>query len=102
MARYKVEIRPEAMNELKEIARFHLHAVGSNSARKITDKILDRIELLADFPFFGSYVPDEEMKSKGYRMIICGKYLGFYRVIENSVYVYHIAHGSTDYPKLFK
>ena len=102
MARFKIEILPEAKNELREIGLFHMNAVGPNSARKITDKILNRIELLADFPLSGPHVPDDEMRNKGYRMVVCGKYLCFYRVIGQAVFVYHIAHGATDYPRLFR
>jgi len=37
----------------------------------------------------------------GYRKLICGNYLCFYRVIGEAVFVYHVADGRTDYPKMF-
>lgn len=101
MPEYRVEILPEAMNELREIALFHMQEVGPNSARKITDKILNSLDRLGIFPLSSPYVPDETLKIQGYRMIVCGKYLCFYRLTEKIVFVYHIAHGATDYSKLF-
>lgn len=37
-----------------------------------------------------------------YRYILAGKYLVIYRLLGDTVVVYHIAHGATDYPKLFR
>ena len=34
--------------------------------------------------------------------ILAGKYLVIYRLLGDTVVVYHIAHGATDYPKLFR
>ena len=38
----------------------------------------------------------------GYRYVIAGKYICVYRLIAETVYVYHIAHGASNYPTLFK
>ena len=97
---YSVVIHPEAMAELREIAAFHLNAVGPISARRITDKILRKIDAIAIFPFANPFVPDDDLRRKGYRMAVCEKYLCFYKVIDKIATVYHIAHGATDYPHL--
>jgi plasmid stabilization system protein ParE len=76
--------------------------VGPSSARKITNKIFDAIARLTIFPAACPLVRDEKLKSDGYRMLVCGKYLCFYRLVEHTIVVYHIAHGATDYPKLFE
>ncbi len=39
-----------AQRELEEIAQLHLNLVGPNSARKITDLILDTLSRLEIFP----------------------------------------------------
>jgi len=46
MKRFNLEILPSAWSELSEIAIYHLHAVGVNSARNITDKIISAMERL--------------------------------------------------------
>ena len=89
-----------AQRELEEIAQLHLNLVGANSARNITNLILDsRLEL---FPLSGHIPQDKELRNGGYRYVIAGKYICVYRLIAEMVYVYHIAHGASNYPTLFK
>ena len=38
----------------------------------------------------------------GYRYVVAGKYICVYRILGDTVYVYHIAHGASNYPLLFK
>lgn len=54
------------------------------------------------FPYGYPTVPDSELSEKGYRMVIYKKYLAVYRVIEDIVYVYHVADGRTNYPQIIK
>ena len=68
-----------------------MNLVGANSARNITNLILDTLSRL-----------DKELRNGGYRYVIAGKYICVYRLIAETVYVYHIAHGASNYPTLFK
>lgn len=102
MQEYELEILAPAWRELEEIADYYLLTVGSRSAQNITDKILGSLERLKKFPLSGVVIPDDELSVLGYRMVISGKYLCIYRLIGDTVFVYHIVHGSRDYPKLFK
>lgn len=102
MQKVKIEILPPAWAELDEIAEYHLHVVGVSSARNITDNILSSLERLEQYPLSCPYTPDEELRLQEYRMLICGNYVCFYRLIGNTVYVYHIVHGSREYSRLFK
>lgn len=97
-----VEILLPAQAELEEIARVHMALSGPQSARRVTDKIFHAIGQLALFPLSGPPVQDSPLSEAGYRYILAAKYLVFYRVIKDTVVVYHIAHGATNYPKLFK
>ncbi|MHB1407831.1 MAG: type II toxin-antitoxin system RelE/ParE family toxin [Desulfitobacteriaceae bacterium] len=102
MAKFRLEILSPAWKELDEIASYHLLVVGSASARKITDEILDALARLEEFPLSCPYAPDVELKNGDFRMLVCDKYVCIYRLIGEVVYVYHIAHGATEYSKLFK
>ncbi len=102
MPKIKVEILESAWRELEEIADYHLQMVGPISAKKITDRILDALERLAEFPLSCTHVPDNELKGQDYRMLICDQYLCIYRLVGDVAYVYHIAHGSTEYGNLLK
>lgn len=91
-----------AQRELEEIAELHLRLVGPNSARNITDLIYDTLARLEPFPLSGHPPKDKELLAGGYRYVIAGKYVCVYRLIADTVYVYHIAHGASNYPSLFK
>lgn len=99
---YKLEILTPAQAELEEIARVHMALSGPNSARKITNKIYDAMEQLTHFPLSGPPIRDEQLSAAGYRYILAEKYLVIYRFLGDIIVVYHIAHGVTDYSKLFK
>lgn len=91
-----------AQRELEEIARLHMNLVGPNSARNITSLILDTLSRLERFPLSGHIPQDNELRKEGYRYVIAGKYICVYRVTAETVYIYHIAHGASNYPTLFK
>ena len=91
-----------AQRELEEIAQLHMNLVGPNSARNITNLILDTLSRLKMFPLSGHIPLDKELRNGGYRYVIAGKYICVYRLIAETVCVYHIAHGASNYPTLFK
>ena len=100
--RCKLDILPPAQAELEEIARVHMALSGPQSARNITDRIYDAMDQLTRLPLSGPSVRDDELSAAGYRYILAGKYLMFYRLLGDTVVIYHIAHGASDYPKLLK
>lgn len=99
---YKLEILAPAWKEIEEMAEYHLMMVGPVSAKSITDQILLTIERLKTYPFLGKVVLDDELNMLGYIVVFSEKYACIYRVIEETVFVYHIVHSSRDYPGLFK
>ncbi len=99
--RYKVEILPSAWEDLKRINDYYILQFNFETALKVTDHILDVISRLEEFPESGSLTPDNWMNKRGYRMIICKKHVAIYRLIDNIVYIYHIADTRTEYTKLF-
>lgn len=100
MQEHKVELLPLAWVELEEIADIHLELVGAKSAQKITDKILDSLDLLAINPHMGVVPKQRELAEQGFRVLICGNYLCFYKIGIGIIEVYHIVDGRRDYPKL--
>ena len=99
---YKLDILTPAQAELEEIARVHMALSGPKSARSITDAIYHAMEQLTHFPMSGPPLPDEQLRSAGYRYILANKFLIVYRFLGDTIVVYHIVHGATDYPKLLK
>ena len=45
---------------------------------------------------------ESELRKLGYRFIVVEKYIIIYRLIGNTVFVYHIFDGRSDYPSLFR
>ncbi len=97
-----LDILPPAQAELEEIARIHMALSGPKSARDITDKIYAAMDQVTLFPMSGPPIRDEQLSVAGYRYVSSGKYLIFYRQFGDTIVIYHIVHGSTDYPKLLK
>ena len=99
---FDMRILPPAQYELEEIALLHKTLSGPESARKITDEMFSAMERLTRFPLSAPLIRDVELRRLGYRYAVVKNYLMFYRLIGDTVYVYHIVHGRTDYPTLLR
>lgn len=99
--KYSVEILPSAWEDLKRIEDYYVLQFDVQTAIKVSNNILDVIERLEQFPDSGSLTPDEWLNEQGYRMVICKKHIAIYRVMKETVFVYHIADTQTEYTKLF-
>lgn len=102
MLNTQLMILTPAWQDIDRISDLHLMLVGPKSAEEITDKLLDNIALLAEQPYMGALHPDPFLAEHQYRKLICGKYVCIYKVIDQTVYVYRIVDGRTDYPKLLR
>ena len=100
--KYKVELLSPGQNELEELAFIHFSLSGPGSAKNFTDKIFSALENLKTNPEIGLMCRDKQLRIANYRMLICGKYLCFYRKIGKIIYIYHIVDGRTDYPRIFE
>jgi toxin ParE1/3/4 len=99
----KLAFLQPAKDDILDIAVFHLERVGPLSARKITDTIIDAIDRLGNYPLMGQTHPDPVLASKDYRkLVVSEQYICIYKVFPDSVYIYRIVNGATDYPKLIK
>jgi len=101
MDEYPVELLNPAWLDLDAISDYHLLEVGPDSARKITDKIITALERLESFPLSCPLAPYRELADKGYRILVCCKYVCIYKFDGTKVLVYHIVAAATNYPALF-
>ena len=99
---FSVRLLEPAQAELEEITRLYLELAGPDSARRITERILGAIERLSLFPLSGPAVRDPELRELGYRFTVAEKYVAIYRLIDDTVFIYHVFDGRADYPRLFK
>ena len=81
----------EAADQLEEAFR-HIQQDSPDSARKIAQAVIDRIEQLAAFPGLGR--PGEV---PGTRELVSPPYIVVYRSTEDVIEILHIWHGSQDW-----
>ena len=92
-----------AAEDIEEIVKYHLNEASVESAQKIYNRIKTEINKLPDFPLLGQIHPDPLLASQNYRkLVITSTYVAVYKVIDNTVYIYRIVNGKTDYPKLLR
>ncbi|MCI9192493.1 MAG: type II toxin-antitoxin system RelE/ParE family toxin [Acutalibacter muris] len=92
-----------AAHDMEEIVKFHIANVGPASARKVYASIEGTINRLAEFPLLGQTHPDPVLAENGFRKLVLTKtYVAVYKIIDDTVYIYHIVNGRTDYPRLLK
>lgn len=99
----KLVYLPPAQHDFEEIVKYHITQAGTLYARKIYNTMKTGIGRLCDFPLMGQTHPDPVLAANGYRKLVLTKtYVAVYKVIDNTVYVYAIVNGATDYPRLLK
>ena len=101
--RYKLVYLAPAAQDLREIVKFHITEVGVASSRKIYQSIQQTIGKLRDFPLMGQTHPDPMLAAGSFReMVLTRTYVAVYKVEDDTVYIYRIVNGATDYPRLLK
>lgn len=101
--KYKLVYLRPAAEDFQEIVKFHIHEVGVNSARKIYTAMRNTIQKLSDFPLMGQVHPDPLLAASNYRKLVLTRtYVAIYKVEGETVYLYRIVNGATDYPRLLK
>jgi len=102
MTEHHIRFLQPSLKDLEGIAEYHLKRVGPESAERITDRLLETIEILSGQPEAGKIHPDSFLASYNYRTLVCGEYICIYRIIDDEVVIYRVVHGSLDYPQIFK
>ncbi len=103
MPNLRIEFLRAAWLDLDYISEFHLREVGPVSAEAVMSKMLDMIDILSAHPYAGPLHPDPELARQEYRKLVLTRtYIAVYRVIGDTVYIYRIVNGRTDYPALLR
>ena len=74
----------------------------SETVWKVSDHLLTVLECLEQFMDSGSLLPDPWLNEMGYRMEICKQHVAIYKIVNEEIFVYHIADTRTGYTKLFQ
>jgi toxin ParE1/3/4 len=96
MSRYR--LTPEARRDLDEITDF-IAADNPAAAERLIDRIEERCRALAEMPGMGRA---REELAPNLRSSHVGKYIIFYRPVDEGIDVIRVLHGHRDIPKLFE
>jgi addiction module RelE/StbE family toxin len=97
----KIQISPEAKNDLKEIKMYITAELASPKAAANTiSKITKAIRKLKDFPDIGAPLSQIITVQCNYRFLVSGSYLTFYRHERGVVSVIRVIYGKRDYIKV--
>ena len=94
-----VRVLRRAQNDLIEIQNY-IRRDRPNAADRLIAKLLDTIESLQQLADRGVVPRDERLRSLGYRVLIEGEYLVFYKNLRAQVRVYRVVHGRRRYRHL--
>jgi plasmid stabilization system protein ParE len=97
----KLIILDEAKEEILDFTKAYRSLAGAASAQKFLRRINTSLGHLRDHPDMGVALEEPELARQGYRKLICGEYLCFYRMVGDAIHVYHVADGRTEYKRLF-
>lgn len=93
----RIEWLYEAKLEYRDLLLYHKNTVGTQSAEKFAKMILSSVRKLETFPQLGVLKETQLLGRYGFRALFIGKYVCIYRIVEDSVLIYHIADARTNY-----
>jgi len=99
---YTVEFSQRANAQMRNIFSY-IAEDNPSAALKMADNLEARADQLANTPFIGVELPNEEYPflPEGYRKLIISPFIMYYRVINQTVYITHIIHSRRNQAKAF-
>ncbi len=99
-AKYKLKLTLPAELDYTEIVRY-IAEDNVRAAQKMISRIDSTLALLRNNPRLGPVAREKELAAQGYRYLVIGSYLAFYKIEGDTIHVHRILHGARDYVKLF-
>jgi plasmid stabilization system protein ParE len=94
----EISLSHDARQDLRNIQNYiSIDKESPQTALKVIEKILDKIENLADFPDTGNLLYPKMNMPTNYRYKRAAGYLIFYRHEKNNIFVDRIIHEKRDY-----
>jgi plasmid stabilization system protein ParE len=94
-----LRILRRAQFDLMEILRY-VERDRPDAAKRIAERLLPSIESLGELSERGAVPRDERLAALGYRVLVRGEHLVFYKVLRAQVRVYRVLHGRRKYAHL--
>ena len=90
--RREVRVLRRAQNDLTE-TRDYVRRDRPAAANRLVARLLSAIGSLERMPDRGALPRDRVLRARGYRVLVVGDYLVFYRILARQVRVYRVIHG---------
>ena len=71
-----------------------------SAAERVVNRIMDAIDQLENFSGIGAPLVSAVNADSGYRYLVTGNYLTFYRVFGSDVYIDRVLYGRRDYLRI--
>jgi toxin ParE1/3/4 len=94
--RRTVRILRKAQADLEEIYRY-VERDRPDAAQRLVSRLLNRIESLESLPMRGLRPRDQRLRTLGYRVLVEGEHVVFYKLVRTQVRVYRVIHGRRKY-----
>lgn len=96
MEKYNIKIFSAGKKDLMDIVEY-INTLSREAAIKQYDGIIQKISTLTQMPERCSLVKDNNLKLKGYRVLILDNYLVFFVVKSSTVQIRRILYARRDY-----
>ncbi|CAM4230642.1 type II toxin-antitoxin system RelE/ParE family toxin [Lacicoccus alkaliphilus] len=101
MGSYKVALLPVAESDLDNILNYIL-IDDAKAAERVLNRITDALRHLETSSYAGLKVVEESLVHLDLRMIVSDPYIVFYRIIDNTVYIFRVLHEARDYLQILR
>lgn len=103
MNNYNIIITQRAENDIDTAADYIFQkSQSSESAVKFINGIYDTIESLSVFPLAGQKPRSRPLFKQGYKFVVYGEYLIFYKLDKKDIIVGAVIHSKRDYYRFYK
>lgn len=97
----KLRINPVAVQDMQDIKRYITNELQNPAAAiSVLQKLIAAYKRLADFPLMGKPLSAVIAMPTGYRYLVKGSYMIFYKVEDDYVSIYRVLYGRRDYAKI--
>ena len=101
MSMNKIHLSPEAQDDLAEIKAYITEDLSNEKAAiSVVAKITRKIRILREHALIGTPIAAVTDANSEERYLVSGKYLTFYHVEENDVFVDRVVYGGRDYLRI--
>ena len=101
MKHYNIEFLPIAYSDLDNIFDYII-LDSIKEANVMLEKIMNSLDRLKQFPLSGKKLIHNSLNYYNFRIIIVNPYVIFYRFMDDTISIYRVLHGASDYMKILE